>query len=534
MRGDAQHGAGGAANPTGAGAAAAGAAKAAPAQGNAAGAAAGTAAAKPAAKASGAGTATLHTPAKVTDAAGHELDADGNRKYDDDGKPNPKTGGLKRNLNTMDLVIFGMIFMVPIAPFSILASVYVDSKGMPALAYLIGMIAMLFTALSFGVMVPRFPSSGSIYIYASHELSGPVGFVTGWLMILQYLITPAVMLIMAGEALEQYTHVPVWVWGLIFLAFITVVAMRGMKTTVVVDKLALIAELIVLLLFFVFGVMYIVKHPSTAHFTGSAFFDAKNFDFSSIMSAVSLCALSFVGFGSIVTLDGECVNPRKSPPTAMIWIVLVLGLLYMGMSFITVCMDPSGNLMKGNLDNGFYEVAGLAGQWLGVLCAIANALALGLFTSLSGMTAISRILYVMARDGALPAPLTKVDKKTGVPNVATLFVAAVTLVLLFVIIPIGMDTGAKISNYGALSTYCILNICVLWGVGMKEKGHAFGAFWRHLVFPVIGAVVTFIIFVSLGAKVLIIGTVWLVIGIVYYLVWTKKCGHKINLLASAS
>lgn len=461
-------------------------------------------------------------PTGVPEPATHQVD--------EDGKPIPHNGGLKRTLNTMDLIIFGMIFMVPIAPFSILAAVYVDSKGMPALAYLIGMIAMLFTALSFGLMVPRYPSSGSIYIYASHELNGGIGFVTGWLMILQYLITPAVMLIMAGEALEQYTHIPVWVWGLIFLAFITVVSMRGMGATVVVDKLALAAELIVLLLFFIFGVMYVVKHPDVAHFTGKAFFDPQTFNFSSVMSAVSLCALSFVGFGSIVTLDGECVNPRKSPPKAMIWIVLVLGILYMAMSFITVCMDPSGNIMRGNTNNGFYEVAGLAGQWLGLLCAIANALALGLFTSLSGMTAISRLIYVMARDGALPKPLAKVNGKTGVPVTATLFVAAVSLVLLFAILPIGMDTGAKISNYGALSTYCILNICVLWGLGIKAKDVAHGRFWRTIVFPIIGAIVTFGIFMSLGAEVLIIGTVWLALGIAYYLVWTRGMHHTVNLL----
>ena len=108
------------------------------------------------------------------------------------------------------------------------------------------------------------------------------------------------------------------------------------------------------------------------------------FDMGAMMSAVSLCALSYVGFGSIVTLDDECVQPKKGPGKAMIIIVLILGFLYMSMSFLTMCMDPSGNIMIANQNSGFYAVAGLAGKWLGVLCAVANALALGLFTSLSG------------------------------------------------------------------------------------------------------------------------------------------------------
>ena len=142
-------------------------------------------------------------------------------------------------------------------------------------------------------------------------------------------------------------------------------------------------------LFFVFGVIYVVRHPETAHFSGTAFFNPSKFDMGAMMSAVSLCALSYVGFGSIVTLDDECVQPKKGPGKAMIIIVLILGFLYMSMSFLTMCMDPSGNIMIANQNSGFYAVAGLAGKWLGVLCAVANALALGLFTSLSGMTAIS-------------------------------------------------------------------------------------------------------------------------------------------------
>lgn len=456
-------------------------------------------------------------------------------KVDEDGKRIPHNGGLKRTLKTSDLIIFGMIFMVPIAPFSILASVYDVSNGMPALAYFIGMVAMLFTALSFGMMVPRFPSSGSIYIYASHEINTPVGFVVGWLMILQYLITPAVMLIMAGEAIHEYLPgVPIWVWCVVFLAFITVISLRGMGATVLVDKLALAAELIVLALFFIFGVIYVIKNPNVAHFNMHAFYNPGHFEFSAVMSSVSLCALSFVGFGSIVTLDGECVSPRKSPPKAMIWIVLVLGILYMAMSWLTVCMDPNGGIMAGNATNGFYQVAALAGSWLGVLCAVANALALGLFTSLSGLTAISRLLYVMARDGALPKPLARIGKKNSVPIISTLFCAIVSLVLLFVILPLGMDTGAKISNYGALSTYFMLNITVLWGLGIKQKMLGHGQFWRTIVFPIIGAIVTFVIFVSLGATVWIIGTSWLVIGIIFYLVWTKKLHHTVNLLQDIS
>lgn len=391
------------------------------------------------------------------------------------GTPAPNNTGaggpvtVKRTLSVFDLVVFGMIFMVPIAPFSILASVSNTSHGMPALAYVIAMVAMLFTAFSFDLMVPRYPSSGSIFVYASDEINGPVGFVVGWLMLLQYLITPAVMLIMAGLAIHEYVPaVPVWAWCLIFLAIITVIAMRGAGATVMVDKLALVAELIVLLLFFIFGVIYVAKNPSVAHFSFEGFYNPGHFEMGAVMSAVSLCALSFVGFGSVVTLDDQSLDPKHGPSRAMIVIVLILGALYMAMSLLTMCMDPSGKLMAANPNNGFYPAAGLAGKWLGVLCAVANALALGIFTSLSGMTAGASLLRVMAKDDALPSVFAKISPKTRVATVATGFVAVLTLALIFIVLPIGMTTGAKISNYGALSTYFMLNIAVIWGPASRR------------------------------------------------------------------
>lgn len=441
---------------------------------------------------------------------------------------------VKRTLSVFDLVVFGMIFMVPIAPFSILASVSNTSHGMPALAYVIAMVAMLFTAFSFDLMVPRYPSSGSIFVYASDEINGPVGFVVGWLMLLQYLITPAVMLIMAGLAIHEYVPaVPVWAWCLIFLAIITVIAMRGAGATVMVDKLALVAELIVLLLFFIFGVIYVAKNPSVAHFSFEGFYNPGHFEMGAVMSAVSLCALSFVGFGSVVTLDDQSLDPKHGPSRAMIVIVLILGALYMAMSLLTMCMDPSGKLMAANPNNGFYLVAGLAGKWLGVLCAVANALALGIFTSLSGMTAGASLLRVMAKDDALPSVFAKISPKTRVATVATGFVAVLTLALIFIVLPIGMTTGAKISNYGALSTYFMLNIAVIWGLGIRAKILEHGKFWRTIIFPLIGAIVTGVIFCSLGGEVLIVGTVWLVLGIIFYYVWTKALHHKPDLLSDS-
>src|SRR5574342_816136 len=87
---------------------------------------------------------------------------------------------LKRSLTFWDLLIYGLVFMVPIAPFGIYGAVAQGSNGMVALAYLIGMVGMIFTALSYARMSEAFPIAGSVYAYAQRGINDSVGFIAGW------------------------------------------------------------------------------------------------------------------------------------------------------------------------------------------------------------------------------------------------------------------------------------------------------------------------------------------------------------------
>ncbi|HMD72368.1 MAG TPA: hypothetical protein VKG05_00765, partial [Steroidobacteraceae bacterium] len=73
---------------------------------------------------------------------------------------------LSRALGTRDLIVYGMIFMVPIAPYSVFGFVWADAKGMVPLAYLVGLVGMFFTALSYAAMSRAYPLAGSVYTYA--------------------------------------------------------------------------------------------------------------------------------------------------------------------------------------------------------------------------------------------------------------------------------------------------------------------------------------------------------------------------------
>ncbi len=440
----------------------------------------------------------------------------------------PAQGGdnpFKQTLTVFDMVVYGLIMMVPIAPMGIYGGVFQASGGMPALAYAIGFIAVLFSVLSFAIMIRIFPSSGSIYTYVTHIMGTGVGFIAGWLMLLQYLVSPTLMYIIAGTALNGFVpQIPVWAWCLMFLALVSVVSLRGMQTTMMVNRIALAAELVILAVFVGMGIFYVASHPSTSSFSATALFNPQTFDFANMMSAVSLSVLSYVGFGVIATLTQQAKDEREGPPRAMMIMALILVVLFAGQCFIATCIDPSGTSFANDPNNGFYVVAQMAGgPLLALVCAVAVALSQGIFTALVTQTSVSVILFSMARGGSLPKIIAKLNPKTNVATNAMIFVIGLSVVLIFVMQPLGIDSVAKVANFGALATYTLLNLCVIVFCWFQRKQRKQPL--RHLIFPLIGALVCFSILISLDAVAHIVGVIWIVIGIIYYCV-VKYALHR--------
>src|ERR687885_1359656 len=162
---------------------------------------------------------------------------------------------LKRSLSFTDLLVYGLIFMVPIAPFGIFGSVFQGSGGMVALAYVIGMVAMAFTAASYSQMARAFPMAGSVYTYAGRGLHPSIGFLAGWLILLDYILIPSLLYVIAGAALTSLVpEVPIWAWICAFVVINTVVNSRGIESTAHFNLGMLVAELAVLAVFLVVGI----------------------------------------------------------------------------------------------------------------------------------------------------------------------------------------------------------------------------------------------------------------------------------------
>lgn len=440
-----------------------------------------------------------------------------------------ETNGFKRTMSLFDLLVYGAIMLVPVGLFSIYGNVFNESHGMPGLAYIIGFILIIPTAFAFGALIRKWPSSGSVFTYCANGMSKGWGFLAGWMLLLQYIIYPDLMYILAGHALNQvWPSIPVWAFAAGILVFVTIVSLMKLNATNTINKVALAAQLIVVALFIFFAVRFLLAGDTVVAPSADTLIHTPGIEPGGIAMAVGLCALSYLGFGSIATFTEEAKHPYVDPPRATWLTVICVGALFITVSVLAQLVDPEGALFAHDTANGFYLVAGaIGGKWFGTVCAVANALAMGLFSGLAGVVSVSRVIYIMGKADALPRWVAHLNPKTHAPRNASIAVAALSAALLFALLPFGMDTVTTICNFGALSTYLLVDVCVVWYFWVKKHDRS-NAFTK-LLLPAFGALAIGAIMISLGLTAHIVGLCWAGAGVVIYLVLTRGLHRDINL-----
>ncbi|AYN98085.1 MULTISPECIES: APC family permease [Pseudomonas] len=419
---------------------------------------------------------------------------------------------LKRSLSLADLVIYGMIFMIPIAPFGVYGYVNQEAPGMVPLAYIIGMVAMLFTALSYGSMARAFPIAGSVYSYALRGLHPNVGFLAGWLLLLDYLLIPPLLYIYAAMALNHlYPEIPKFAFILMFMVSATLVNLRGITFTARMNILFLVAQLIVLGIFLACAWKALHSGAGNGQLTLSPLYNATNFNFSLLMQAVSIAVLSFLGFDAISTLAEETKGDAgKSIGRAALISLLIMGGIFVAQTWLAT--DLAAGMGFTSADTAFYEIAAVAsGDWLASLTAIATALAWGVAVSITSQAAVSRLLFGMARDRKLPQFLAKVHPKYSTPHLSIYLVAVLSALICYLFID-AVDTLTSLVNFGALSGFLILHLTVINYHWRRQKS---GKFLAHLVFPLLGFAITAAIMMNMGLEAQELGCAWVVIGLAY-------------------
>jgi amino acid transporter len=426
-----------------------------------------------------------------------------------------KAGQLKRVLKMRDLIAFAIMTMVPIAPMGIYGIVAVLSKGHVPLAYAIGAVAMFFTAWGYGQFAMRFPEAGSVYAYVRETLGYNIGFVAGWVILLDYVLIPALVILVSALWLEALTGISMIVWATVFIVTATVLNVLGVELTARASMALFLFEDFVLVAFIAAAVYKIVTTPGLS-FNLAPFYNPTEFSWDAVLSGTSVAVLSFLGFDIMTTLAEETIEARKVVSRAVVLVIPIIASMFILQTYLAAVIHPGYSFES--TDVAFYYIAEeVGGKGLQLLTLLGTVLAWGVGDTLAAQAGISRVLFSMGRQGHLPRIFSKVHPKYKTPYVSTIFVAILTAPLVYLLT---LKDLSSVVNFGALTAFAIMHIALIYRFTKVEKKSLLA------LMPAVGFIITAAIWYGLDIYAKELGFAWLALGVVYLAYITR--GFKVK------
>lgn len=425
-------------------------------------------------------------------------------------------GHLRRALSLPSLVLFGLVYIVPLTVFTTYGIVTQTTGGRLAVAYVVTLIAMGFTALSYARMVVAFPVAGSAYTYSQKAFGAPLGFLTGWSLLLDYLFLPMLNYLVIGIYLEQaFPAIPAWVFIVLAIGLVTVLNIVGI-VSVARANLLIIAVQAVFIVTFVAMTLATLSGKGNVDLAAPFRGDGTTSGAGVIFAGAAILCLSFLGFDAVSTLSEEAKHPTRDVPRAIIIATLGAGLLFIMLSYLSQLVFSS-NAFE-DVDSGSLDVMRTAGGTFLTTFFTAAYVAGCIGSALTSQASVSRILFAMGRDGILPRPFFgHVSPRFSTPVYAILLVSAVSLLATV----IDLATLASVISFGALVAFSAVNLSVIKHYFIDLKERSGGSLVRYLVLPLIGFLLTAWLWTSLSGLTLVVGLCWLGIGFLWLLGITR-------------
>lgn len=425
---------------------------------------------------------------------------------------------LKRSLRVRDLLIYGLLYISPTAPFATFGILYNASAGMVPLVYAIGFAAILFTALSYMALSREFPLAGSAYAYARQSFGDGAGFLAGWAVTLDYLLAPALIYIAAAVAVDAVLPgVPLAVWAGALLVLNTLVNLRGIESVARANAALLALQVLAVALFLLFALVAVVHGTGGAHFSPAPFHGGESIASGVVLGAVSIGMLNYLGFDAISTLSEEAEGGPSSVAKATMLSLLLTSALFIGESYVACLFVLGRKAFPPGIPTyaAFYDIVALVGgSWLKASLSLAGVFLANVGAGLTAQAAISRLFFSMARDGQLPRVLSHVNPRRGIPDRATLLVAAITLGLI-VFFAHRLTLLLTIVSFGALTAFLFVHASVVKHFLWDRRS---GNLARHLLAPAIGFGVVAVVIWGMSANAKIVGGCWMAVGVAAVLV----------------
>ncbi|MBZ5619176.1 MAG: APC family permease [Acidobacteriia bacterium] len=423
--------------------------------------------------------------------------------------PGTEKPRLRRALGLWDLILYGVIVIQPTAPMSVFGVLSNRGRGHVVTTILIAMVAMLFTAISYGRMARAYPSAGSAFTYVGQEINAALGYVTGWSMVMDYMLNPMICIIWVSQQAHVFAPaIPYWGWAVIFALLFTGLNIQGIRTSARMNAGLAAGMGVVIAIFFVCAARYIFGHPhGGVGFFTQPFYDPATFSSGAVLGGTSIAVLTYIGFDGISTLSEEAENPRRNILLATVLTCVVIGLLSALEVYAAQLAWPASQPFPDET-TAFVYVAGR--MWAPLFAIVGFTLVVANFGSgMGAQLGAARLLFGMGRSNALPKSFFgAIDQKRHVPRNNVVFVGVVSLIGAFIL---DYDLGAQMLNFGALIAFMGVNAAALvrYYVRAPEKK------LRNLIPPALGFAVCLLLWLNLSRTAQIAGSIWMAAGIAF-------------------
>ena len=424
---------------------------------------------------------------------------------------------LTRTLGLRSLVLLGLAYMTPIIVLGIFGVVAEVTAGASASAYLLALIAMIFTASSYGRLAAAFPVAGSAYTYVRKTIDPRVGFMVGWAILLDYLFLPMVIWLIGASYLNaQFPAVPNAVWIIGFIAITTVLNILGLKVADRTNFVLMLFQTLVLVLFVALSIAFVVGAHGAGGLVNAGPFTGIHATFGNVAAGAAIAAYCFLGFDAVTTFTEETIDPKRTVPKAIMLVAALGGGIFVVVSYITQLVHPGGTF--ANSGAAAFDIAGQIGGALFSAVFLAGLIVAQFTSGLAAQASASRLLFAMGRDKVLPRRIfAAISGRFHTP------VLGISIVGIIGLLALGLDVATSTSfiNFGAFTAFTLVNISVIAHYLREKKAGRTHNVVTHVVMPAIGAIVCAYLLTQLDSNALMLGFIWAGVGLIVLLFLTK-------------
>lgn len=457
---------------------------------------------------------------------------------------------LKRNLSTLDLIVFGVGVIIGAGIFTLTGKAANEYAGPGVVfSFIIAAVCCGLAALCYAEFASTVPVSGSAYTFSYATLGELVAWIIGWDLILELLLGASV--VAQGWSTYFVTFLEEiglgWPdsigpatgdgWGhfnlaaFLLVAVLTVLVAVGIKESLRVN-LALVALKVFIVLFVIVAGLFYVKAENYTPFVPPSADPVANeggihqpllqwafgiqpqtFGVLGIIAAASVVFFAYIGFDVVATTAEEAKDPQKSLPRGILGSLVICTILYVAVALVITGMVKYDKIeSEAALANAFKA------QGKDVFATIISAGAVAGLTTvvMTLMIGAVRVLFAMSRDSLLPPRFAHVNPRTGTPVRITLTIGALVAVVAS-FTPIGKLE--EMVNIGTLTAFALVSLSIpILRRTRPDLQRAFKVPFSP-VLPIVAMLICVYLALNLSIETWLRFLVWMALGFAIYFLY---------------